>query len=75
MGGEVVHRDLDALALLEFPQSGHQQLKVKGPRVVKVIVITGSQRLLRWRQNLWRVQTRSTQTPQQTAVTQLLLKE
>lgn len=50
--GEVIHRDLHALALLEFAESVHQQAEIKGVRMVKVVIITSSQQLLFGRQNL-----------------------
>lgn len=52
MSCKVIHRDFHALALLEFAQGVCQQIKVKGIRVVKVIVVTGSQSLLVWGQDL-----------------------
>ncbi len=50
--GEVVHRDLHALALLEFAESVHQQAEVKGIWMVKVVIVISSQQLLFGRQNL-----------------------
>lgn len=52
MSCEVIHRDFHTLALFEFAQGVCQQIKVKGVRVVKVVVITGSQGLLFWGQDL-----------------------
>ena len=52
MSCKVVHRDFHALALFELAQSVCQQIKVKGIWVVKVIVVTGSQSLLFWGQDL-----------------------
>lgn len=52
MAGEVVNRDLDTLALLEFAQGGDQQLEVKGARMVKVVVVAGGQTLLLGAENL-----------------------
>lgn len=49
---KVIHRDFHALALFEFAQGVCQQIKVKGIWVVKVIVVTGSHRLLLWGQDL-----------------------
>ncbi len=46
MSCEVIHRDFHALALFELAQGVCQQIKVKGVRVVEVIVVTGSQSLL-----------------------------
>lgn len=39
--GEVVDGDLDLLALLQFPQRGHQQLEVEGAGVIEVVVVAG----------------------------------
>lgn len=50
--GEVIHRDLHALALLEFAESVHQQAEIKGVWMVKVVIIISSQQLLFGRQNL-----------------------
>lgn len=44
--GEIIHRDLHTLALLQFSQGGNQQLKVKCSRVVKVVVVLCGQSLL-----------------------------
>lgn len=44
--GEVVHGDLDALALLELAQGVGQQIEVEGVGVVEVVVVAGSQDLL-----------------------------
>ena len=49
---EVVHRDLHAPALLQFPEGGLQQLEVKRPRVVEVVVVARRQGLFLRRQNL-----------------------
>jgi len=46
VGGEVVHGDLHALALLEFAQRVGQQVEVEGVRVVEVVVVAGGQSLL-----------------------------
>lgn len=46
MSCEVIHRDFHTLALFEFAHSVCQQIKVKGIRVVKVVVVTSSQCLL-----------------------------
>lgn len=43
MSCKVIHRDFHTLALFEFSQGVCQQIKVKGIRVIKVIVVTGSQ--------------------------------
>lgn len=52
MSCEIIHRDFHALALFEFAQSMRQQIKVKGIRVVEVIVVAGGQGLLVFRQDL-----------------------
>lgn len=52
MGSEVVDGYFDALALLQLPQNSHQQLKVKGLWVIKVILILSCQLLLVFGQNL-----------------------
>lgn len=52
MSCKVIHGNLHTLSLLELSHGVCQQIKVKGIRVVKVIVITGSQFLLFWGQNL-----------------------
>lgn len=49
---EVVHRDFDAFSLLQLPEDGDQQLKVKGIRVVEVIFIFGCELLLFFIQHL-----------------------
>lgn len=43
---KVIHRDFHALALFEFANGVRQQVKVKGIRVVKIVIIAGSQSLL-----------------------------
>lgn len=52
MSCKVIHRNFHTLPLFEFAQGVRQQIKVKGIRVVEVIVITGSQSLLVLRQDL-----------------------
>lgn len=52
MCGEVINGDLHTLALLKFAQSGDQQLKVKGPRMIEVVVVARRQGLLFRRQIL-----------------------
>lgn len=44
--GEIVHGDLHALALLQLPQGGDQQLEVERPGVIEVVVVAGCQCLL-----------------------------
>lgn len=46
MSCKIIYGDFHTLALFEFTQDACQQIKVKGIRVVKVIVVTGSQSLL-----------------------------
>lgn len=52
VSGKVIHRDFHALALFELAQGVCQQIKVKGIGVVEVVVVTGSQSLLFWGQDL-----------------------
>lgn len=52
MSCKVIYWDFYTLALFEFMQGVCQQIKVKCIRVVKVIVVTGSQSLLFWGQDL-----------------------
>lgn len=49
---EVINGDLHTLALLQLPHGGDQQLEVKRPGMVKVVVIARRQSLLFWGQNL-----------------------
>lgn len=49
---EVINGDLHTLALLQLPQGGDQQLEVKRPGMVKVVVVARRQSLLFWGQNL-----------------------
>lgn len=53
MRGEVVHRDLHTLALLQLSQCGDQQLKVKSTRMIEVVVVTRCQGLLLSREHLY----------------------
>lgn len=46
--GEIIHRDLHTLALLQLPQGVDQQLEVKCPGMIKVVVVAGCQSLLLW---------------------------
>lgn len=46
VGGEVVDGDLDALALLQLLEGGHDEVEVEGVRVVEVVVVEGSLLLL-----------------------------
>lgn len=46
MSGEVIHGHLDALALLQFLQGGHDEVKVEGVRVIEVVVVEGGLLLL-----------------------------
>ncbi len=52
MCSEVIDWDFYTFSLFKFPQRGHKQLKVESSRMVKVIVVMGSQSLFLWRQNL-----------------------
>lgn len=49
---EVINGDLHTLALLQLPHGGDQQLEVKRPGMVKVVVVARRQSLLFWGQNL-----------------------
>lgn len=49
---EVINGDLHTLPLLQLPQGGDQQLEVKRPGMVKVVVVARRQSLLFWGQNL-----------------------
>lgn len=51
--GEVVDGHLDALALLQLLQSGHDEVEVEGVRVVEVVVVESGLLLLLPRQHLW----------------------
>lgn len=46
VSGEVVDGDLDTLALLQLLEGGHNEVKVEGIWVVKVVVVEGSLLLL-----------------------------
>lgn len=50
--GEVVHRDLHALPLLQLAQRRHQEVKVERVWMVEVVVIAGGQGLLLLGENL-----------------------
>lgn len=52
MGGEVIHGHLDALALLQLLQRGHDEVEVEGVRVVEVVVVEGGLLLLLPREHL-----------------------
>lgn len=52
VGGEVVHWHFDAFALFQFSQHSYQQLKIKGIRMIKVVLVSGRQLLLLFTQNL-----------------------
>lgn len=52
VGGEVVHGHLDALALLQLLQGGHDEVEVEGVRVVEVVVVEGGLLLLLPREHL-----------------------
>lgn len=52
VGSEVINGDLHALALLQLPHGGDQQLEVERPGMVKVVVVARRQSLLLWGQNL-----------------------
>lgn len=49
---EVINGDLHTLALLQLPHGGDQQLEVKRPGMVEVVVVARRQSLLFWGQNL-----------------------
>lgn len=53
VGGEVVHGHLDALALLQLLQGGHDEVKVEGVWVVEVVVVEGGLLLLLLGEHLW----------------------